>query len=217
MLKNRSRCGRIWRDRSPWSWCRLLQRVWRRDVTVRFHRVPALRLGFVPVLSILALLITACGGLPDSVSHLDKACGGATYDAATPYAGPPPHHVAVFMPTEVGQLDSETPELSDRSAVVESYEEPTAVQLVACGTVEGEQRSSDCGGYIGLARSIPMVRATYRIRVYELRTHRGVRSVVVKGADTACPQYVSANYTPKRFLSGLTDAQWQSVLDDLVE
>ncbi|NYE69205.1 hypothetical protein BKA15_000534 [Microlunatus parietis] len=47
------------------------------------------------------------------------------------------------------------------------------MQLVACGDVESEQRSAEltCGPYspggIGPGSSVPMVRTTYRIRVYE--------------------------------------------------
>ncbi|HVX45151.1 MAG TPA: hypothetical protein VHC49_14775 [Mycobacteriales bacterium] len=172
------------------------------------------------VLLAMAAVLTGCGhgGLPGDVYKLDKACSGTTYGDAAPYSGKAPHPVAVFMPSEVGQLLPETPTLSDQSAAIDGYTgKPAAVQLVACGTLKGAQRSGSCGGYLGLDRSIPMTRATYRIRVYELRTHRQVRSVVVQGADTTCPSSISANYTPKKMLSALTDEQWRTVLDGPVE
>lgn len=168
---------------------------------------------------VVVAVLTVVGGLPDRVHELDKACGGTTYDDAAPYAGPAPHPVAVFMPSEVGQLLKVTPYLPDDSVWEPGHPEDTAVvQLVACGTLEGEQRSGKpvCG-YHGRSVEVPMSLATYRITVYELRTHREVRSAVVEGAGTGCPPAISAHSTPDRFLSELTGSQWQSVLADLTE
>ncbi|GAB3747156.1 hypothetical protein [Microlunatus parietis] len=61
------------------------------------------------------VVITYPGGLPDDVYRLDKACAGATYGNAAPYAGPAPHPVTVQMPTQSGQLSTETLELPDGS------------------------------------------------------------------------------------------------------
>lgn len=165
---------------------------------------------------------TLSGGLPDRVYKLETACGGTTYEDAAPYTGPGPHPVAIFMPTEFGELFVVRPDMPDRSDwAAANPEDPAAVQLVACGTVDSERRSADlvCGGYgamVGRSTAVPMARATYRIRVYELRTHRELRSVLVEGEDTHCPLSISAP-PPERLLSELTAAQWQPVLADLVE
>ncbi len=169
------------------------------------------------------VVITFPGSLPDHVYELDRACDGTRYDDAAPYAGPPPHPVTVQMPTETGQLLNVTPELPDGSVwAAAAPTEPEAVQLVACGILEDEQRSAElvCGPYspsgYGSGVSVPMARATYRIRVYELRTHRELRSVEVEGEDTGCPEVISED-PPDRLLSELTDAQWQTVLADLTK
>ncbi|WP_435121494.1 hypothetical protein [Amycolatopsis thermoflava] len=93
---------------------------------------------------------TLSGGLPDRVYKLETACGGTTYEDAAPYTGPGPHPVAIFMPTEFGELFVVGPDRPDRSDwAAANPEDPAAVQLVACGTVESERRSADlvCGGY----------------------------------------------------------------------
>ncbi|GAB3747160.1 hypothetical protein GCM10028864_18120 [Microlunatus parietis] len=48
-----------------------------------------------------------------------------------------------------------------------------------------------------------------------LRTHRELRSVVVEGEDTECPEWTSSP-PPDRMLSELSATQWQTVLADLV-
>jgi hypothetical protein len=168
------------------------------------------------------IVVTFPGGLPDHVYELDQACDGTQYDDAAPYAGPAPHPVTVQMPTETGQLLNVTPDTPDGSAwAAAAPAEPEAVQLLACGSLESERRSAElaCGPYspsgYGSGFSVPMARATYRIRVYELRTHRELRSVDVEGEDTGCPEMISED-PPDRLLSELTDAQWQTVLADLI-
>ncbi|WP_157360557.1 hypothetical protein [Amycolatopsis thermoflava] len=171
---------------------------------------------------VVVTIKTLSGGLPDRVYKLETACGGTTYEDAAPYTGPGPHPVAIFMPTEFGELFVVGPDMPDRSDwAAANPEDLAAVQLVACGTVESERRSADlvCGGYgamVGRSTAVPMARATYRIRVYELRTHRELRSVLVEGEDTHCPLSIS-DPPAERLLSELTAAQWQPVLADLVE
>ncbi|WP_152365231.1 hypothetical protein [Microlunatus speluncae] len=188
------------------------------------HRIAVTVIALVAAFGIgtAFIVVNFPGGLPDDVYELDRACDGTTYDDATPYAGPAPHPVTVQMPSETGQLLIETPGLPNGSVwPVADPDEPEAVQLIACGSLEGEQRSDEltCGPYsptgLGSGISVPMVRATYRVRVYELRTHRQIRSVVVEGEDTECPKTTSEP-PPDRMLSELTDDQWQTVLADLV-
>lgn len=167
------------------------------------------------------VVITYPGGLPDAVHRLGHACTGATYGNAAPYAGPAPHPVTVQMPSEVGQLLPVTPDRPDGSRwEAADPDDPKAVQLVACGEVESERSPAlSCGPYsptgLGSGVSVPLVRTTYRIRVYELRTHRELRSVVVEGEDTECPEWTSSP-PQDRMLSELSAEQWQAVLDDLV-
>ncbi len=188
------------------------------------HRIAVVVVALVAAFGIGAgfIVVTFPGGLPDDVYKLDKACDGTTYDDAAPYAGPAPHPVTVNMPSETGQLLNVTPELPDGSAwEAADPDDPAAVQLVACGSLQSEQPpvELDCGPYspsgYGSGTSVPMVRATYRIRVFELRTHREVHSVVVEGEDTGCPEVISAD-PPDRLLTDLSDAQWQTVLADLI-
>jgi hypothetical protein len=188
------------------------------------HRVAVVVVALVAAFGIGTgfIVVTFPGGLPDDVYKLDQACDGTAYDAAAPYAGPAPHPITVHMPTESGQLLNVTPDRPDGSVwEAADPKEPKAVQLVACGSLEGEQQAVEltCGPYsptgYGTGTSVPMARATYRISVYELRTHREVHSVTVEGEDTECPEVISAD-PPDRLLSELSDDQWQTVLGDLV-
>lgn len=87
-------------------------------------------------------VMTLSGGLPDRVYELASACGGTTYDDAAPYTGPGPHPVAIFMPSEFGELLLVRPDMPDRSDwPAANPEDPAAVHLVAwlrSVLVEGE-------------------------------------------------------------------------------
>jgi hypothetical protein len=159
--------------------------------------------------------------LPNKVYKLDAACGGKTYDNAARYEGAGPHPVAVFMPTELGQLLPTTPGPPKGAFWPPANpSDPAAVQLVACGRLVAQERLTGqvCGPYVipGPPVTVPMAAATYEIRIYELRTHRLIQTATVKGEDTDCSPVISANYTPETFLSDLTFPQWQTVLHDPV-
>lgn len=127
----------------------------------------------------------------------------------------------MFLESDFGFLEHEPLYPLDEAAWPPSDSEDAAdVQLVACATLAGEQPLSpeqSCAFGLGRPTTLPMVSATYQVRVYELRTHREVRSITVQGLDTECPPAISASPTPERLLSRPTFAQWQETLGDLVD
>ncbi|GAA1566311.1 hypothetical protein GCM10009789_19740 [Kribbella sancticallisti] len=161
------------------------------------------------------------GRMPGKPYELDKACSGTAYDGAKPFAGGGPHPIAVFMESDAGHLEHNSLYQSDGSSWPPSDpRDSDEVQLVACATVTNEEPTSGsmCAYGIG-SPSVPiaMVRATYQVRVYELRTHREVLSTLVEGLDTECPPAISGSFTPDRLLSEPTSDQWRKVLGDLVD
>lgn len=92
------------------------------------------------------------------------------------------------------------------------------MQLVACGKFLRARESVKTPCYYGPGRphqevvEIDRVDATYEINVYELRTRRLVHTAVVTGeSHMECPEDINEDL-PLRLFSGLTFAQWQSVL-----
>jgi hypothetical protein len=163
------------------------------------------------------------GRVPGHPWDLEKACSGTAYERAAPYEGAGPHPIAVFMPNDAGTLEFERlsppkgPEWAPGAP-----QDGAEVQLVACGTVTNAQQSEgqDCSYSQRMTpgrTTLPMARATYQLRIYELRTHREVDSVLLEGLDAACPSYINANITRDRLLSDLTFAQWQQAIGPLVD
>ncbi|MEU8223663.1 hypothetical protein [Kribbella sp. NPDC048915] len=162
------------------------------------------------------------GRLPDRPYDLVDACAGKTYEDAKPYAGSGPHPIAIFKDDEDAVLQHETVFLDGNTTWKPSDpEKASEVQLVAClKLISANERTgaTDCAygpGGIAATETLPMLRATYQVRVYELRTHREIRSTRIEGLDTECRSMIIAG-RKTRLLSEPTPDQWQNLLADLV-
>jgi hypothetical protein len=183
--------------------------------------------------AIVVIVVLAAGGLfavdwwterlPDKPYDLEDACSGKAYEGAKPYAGSGPHPIAIFIDDEHGKLQHESVYL-DGNTVWEPTDPDKAseVQLVACLKLVAANQigdGKDCAyGPGGLAptETVPMLRATYQVHVYELRTHHELHSTRIEGLDTECRTVIVANRTP-RLLSEPTPDQWRKLLGDLVD
>ncbi|WP_433160375.1 hypothetical protein [Kribbella sp. CA-247076] len=181
--------------------------------------------GNIVVVGVVTLLVAGLlafgwlrGRLPGETSGLDDACTGKVYDNAAAYEGAAPHPIAVFIESETGELEHTSPYFSEEGWELVDPDEPEDVQLVACATVDGEQSlgaEHNCEYGATGSTTIPMVTATYQLRVYELRTHREVRSITLEGQEKFCPHSIPMDDPPPRMLTRPTPDQWRKALADL--
>lgn len=159
-------------------------------------------------------------GLPSHLADLRSACDGRSYGDAAAYSGHPPHPVAIILASHGHDFGDAKP-ASDGGAVptkeTAPYQQTNThrVQLVACGAITHETKSgpdckfSDSDG--GHSLSVPLHSATYRVTVFELRTHRKVGQVTVKtspGFGFRCPLLIKESDAPDRYLDDVDLDQW---------
>jgi hypothetical protein len=167
-------------------------------------------------------------GLPGKIADLRSVCTGKSYADAAAYSGPAPHPIAIILASH-GSDFGDAKQADDGGAVPNKVTAPYQstnthrVQLVACGAITHEEKSgpdckfSDTDG--GHSFSVPLHGATYRVTVYELRTHRTVGQVTVKtlpGFGYRCPLLLKQSDAPDRFLDDVDLNQWISSLEKYV-
>lgn len=168
-------------------------------------------------------------GLPSHIADLRAACDGKSYSDAAAYTGRAPHPVAMILASH-GHDFSDAERADDGGAVPNKITAPYQVtnthrvQLVACGAIIHEGSSGpDCDYHDtdgGRSFSVPLHSATYRVTVYELRTHRKVGQTTVKtspGFGYRCPLLLKKSDAPDRFLDDVDLNQWISSLEKYVD
>jgi hypothetical protein len=173
---------------------------------------------------------SACshGGLPGQLTGLRSACDGKKYADAAPYSGPAPHPIAVIPASHGHDFTDAKPEdyggaVPNKQTAPYQSTNTHRVQLVACAAITHEAKSGpDCkftdpdGGH---RFSVPLHSATYRVTVYELRTHRKVGQATVKtspGFGYRCPLLLKESDASDRHLDDVDLNQWILALEKYV-
>jgi hypothetical protein len=151
------------------------------------------------------VFVQSHGSLPQYASDLAPACAkaGTAYPSASRLQGTGPHPIEVVVSenggwTALGGLHTSSqpsPSATDATGATTQTDPtvdwdflaPADVQLVACTQqLRGTEVVRRCSYTTPFTEVLAMKATTYRITVYELRTHRKVTTLTMPGADE-CP------------------------------
>ncbi|MFD6771324.1 hypothetical protein ACFWC6_34505 [Micromonospora chalcea] len=158
------------------------------------------------------------------ISDLNDVCDGVRYFPQSPKrAGATPHPVALLVGTDTGtgrrhdQVYYYDEGLSKRVERTWASEDPKIVQMVAC-----LDRTST-GATIRKCRyddpkpdTLTLLKATYRLRVYEVATGRRLLDKTMGGDDQQCP-YVVLYGPDKKIYAEVSHRSLLSALRNLVK
>ncbi|MEV1058117.1 hypothetical protein AB0I92_12770 [Micromonospora chalcea] len=157
------------------------------------------------------------------ISDLNDVCDGVLYFPQSPKrTGAAPHPVALLVGTDVGTRRHDRvyyydEGLSKRVERTWASEDPKAVQMVAC-----LDRTST-GATIRKCRyddpkpdTLTLLKATYRLRVYEVATGRRLLDKTMGGDDQQCP-YVVLYGPDKKIYAEVSHRSLLSALRNLVK
>ncbi|OAA28225.1 hypothetical protein UG55_1006198 [Frankia sp. EI5c] len=156
---------------------------------------------------------------PVTSADLSQICDGETaLAAAPPYAGPAPHPVMVLSQRQGNDPTGPTLVFHPLDRLGEEEHDafltPVArIQLVACAE-RADRAPTDvvCRFDLGVEKSVPFFRTSYRITVREAHTGKVVGTVPVNPAAAGCPTAARVSWGGAEVFSAPTDPQFVSAL-----
>ncbi|WP_435587835.1 hypothetical protein [Micromonospora aurantiaca (nom. illeg.)] len=157
------------------------------------------------------------------ISDLNDVCDGVLYFPQSPKrTGAAPHPVALLVDTDMGTRRHDRvyyydEGLSKRVERTWASEDPKVVQMVACldrtstGTTIRKCRYDD-----PKPDTLTLLKATYRLRVYEVATGRRLLDKTMGGDDQQCP-YVVLYGPDKKIYAEVSHRSLLSALRNLVK
>ncbi|MFI7608990.1 hypothetical protein ACIBTV_28280 [Micromonospora sp. NPDC049366] len=159
---------------------------------------------------------------PTEVQDLNRMCDDNIYYPQSPQrAGKAPHPVVVLVDDGSGLRHQDSgyyyPEgLSDRVERTWAAQEPSKVQMVAClDRVSAGTTIRQCAFDDPRPDKLPLVRAGWRLRVYEVATGRTLLDKAMPGDDRSCP-YVVMLFGERKIYAKVSDKALLAALRKLV-
>ncbi|MFC3500646.1 hypothetical protein ACFOOK_06650 [Micromonospora krabiensis] len=159
---------------------------------------------------------------PTEVRDLNRMCDDNVYYPQSPKrAGKAPHPVVVLVDDGSGLRHQDSgyyysEGLSDRVERTWAAQEPGKVQMVAClDRVSAGSTIRQCRFDDPKPDTLPLVRAGWRLRVYEVATGRTLLDKAMPGDDRACP-YVVMLFGERKIYAEVSDKALLAALRKLV-